>query len=1291
MSNNTHVPYYKSFNGKEHVMDFQKSVPNAGYFRTDARYTSFDLSKSHVYQSNGDFVNEWIEKNKTLHYLYVPSNSLNITKGDFIPSSTKGIRKGFNWIELESKNMRETSASLGRDAVNNYYQIHRLDKLALWNKWFRSPIYFRSYWMNSKAYKYGMDCPRAGVSYTGYMWDKCPSSRKETADLWNKQKSDKVSREIQWSKLERDGDVFWIDYNPNKLTYYNNNNKYNKYPDELRLHTYTVDDTISNDAEDTSWAHAYPPILNGTKDWPDDVKDCYDNRDPNQFWKLGAVPHLRKITNITSAIVANAKYSNKFIKGIDLGTNDYDITAQIYDTNKGNQSTSVSCTVNGVNVSNITEFKSILRDKCSAMNAGVCDNIRSVLSITDSDITKYANIVNASDASKLVVPSVFKSPTVKQISYTNTTFINNTSIKSKAQFNNDSNVTVQNELIYLAVPTKSGCFPNYYEMTGNVSMLKKLIKSLIESKTTYITPSDANFPVHFDNSNNAICNFIPLDVTTFTNLKYGVLNWYNELVEDVLTGVDIKSKIKNMLMPSKINDELWRSGFIFNLVISLLGNKSHLGDCVPYVEKNYSFYINENQTKVPNTIKGEMKNTGFGKFYRVHAKDGYRNFGIDGEQVRTLKSNYIQYRFLDSTVNAVNVSPTKFKEEIIASTSTYSGLKTFDSGVSLKTTETLSFDLSMDNNMVSKTTQYYMNGFVHDINSNPCCCHTEVKNKSWNDQPCSHGKVTWQQGCMVQIPFTYYSINIKTLIEQLFGDYIMKFAIDNAIYKLEPELKTLKIGGYTVYDDKMDMSASNLKHNVSTCNGKDYETFDFVLDQGATATSNKIYLVQQRDMEVPSTCFSMMISNYNDGKPSNGDSGNRMKYQDTGGVSGINTNEYLMPFKAMKTIFLPKDIATDTRKTFQDIINYFGISAVKSVDNNNIVKVEATVFFRIRGVAGDFASFSKNTVNGLTPYVTNKNCYIMTNSFMEYCWNVINANIDYIVKDITHSVKQNQACKALHWFFNHKHEIAQSRYKNFPFGPMLMYNNGSYVLNYKYFGSNYDFGYEISNRKEAYSISDFMKVNKIPPKTTNQICPFTTRVIPNRLLKELENGEQIQNNDLLSNYFDTFISDVVMTMSQSRSITDNEYYVIRFPKLGNLLNITRMSYNALMSGSVVEYYTNLDAGTGCLLSSIKQDDPVILISPIALETSKISDMYKSHSIFSGNVFNINVPTVVVHNGNTDNENVKTLRIGCNKWYCYISPTLTSKTRNGSSDLYISYPMNTSELADVYSFMKWNQK
>ena len=1258
---------------------FDVSNPSAGYYRSDSRWKEFGESTAKVYKQDGTFLNNWSDNHKT-NYLYVPINYSAKSEGDYYPSGLNGMRKGFDWIELESRGQLRYFAEsnrLNRTDTNNRYRKrnwgdYRHEKIV--NKFFRAPLYFRTYWMNPNSHKYGRKCPacngddnRKVYNCGGFLWTHVGGKDK---DSQAKEELDKRNQECKSGKKKcANSSYTW------------------KYEDQL------ADDSFN----DTSWNYAYPPRLRKGSDnnqWWDQLEgwdgnqDCYDNRDSYQFWKLGAVPHLRKLTNIIDKIANNTKY----ISSIQLGSSEYDISATVPSLGSSSSGSTTSISHFGIvrsvgtQINNESDFFKFLVNSCNSKN---CANLKHLLENAKAAIERASNAGSTSiekmsaPVNKFTVSDATYKTLVKTFNKTASPY---GFYSSKSEFN--PYTFTNGESIYLAVPTKPDQYPNYYENIDNIGMMQKLMQSLIDlSNSTFIEQSRTDFPISFTKTNSLVIGYEPLSKDVVYKAKFNILNRYNHIINLILSNKESEAKeeIKNLFMDNdkKLDAVLWRSGFIFNLLNTLLG--SDFDKYIPYIGKDVVFFKNSEQTKIANAAPETYTTKSNISIASVAAKDGkaisndYRNFGIDGTSVSLASRSYNVIDFLKSTVKEVT-NEIAYPPKDAAKTSSIKSSIQIDTKGEMNGVERLKFKLSIDDAVVSKSKTSYMNGFVETVNSNPCCCHMNKNDASYYldgnktsitytqlNKPCSNAKVEWKQGCMVSIPLTYYSINIRKLIEDKLNDEILRYADNNAAYSIEPELVSLKIGDVEVYKDDISSSesGSGLAHKVTVAGNK--ETFDFVVNTSATADSIKINLVHQKDVKKSSMkCFSQILPDVdNANKIDRSCAKDKQKAQIGLGTSDFPNKEAdgLMPFSNVNgEVYLPDDDLIDTKKTFKNIRESFGLSSITL--NDNCIDIEADLKYRVIGSDADFSN-----TQVLTPFKPTNTLYIMTNEFANFCSKVIEMNIDYIYKDIYNSVIQNKSCNALHWFFTHKDEIAQAKYKNMPFGPMMMYNDQSYVLNYRYFASQYGIGYETIN---------------------NAKCPFTTRIIPDKLIVSLEEGKEIQNNDLLLNYFDVYMRDLVMSMTQSRSYDDNEYYVIRFPKLGNLLNITRASYNTLMNGSVVEYSTNLDDGTGCLFASIKQDDPVILISPIELSSSKINDMYRAHKIFSGSNFTINVPTVIVNNGNTDNDNVKTLRIGCNKWYCYVSPSLSSKTNNGNQDLYITYPTNTSELADVYTFMKWNK-
>ena len=923
-----------------------KDYSQWGYYTITNKYKKFSSTSDTVYNGLKGLQSNWSSKNKQW-YVYVPFNASNITTGDYEASSTKGIRKGFDWIDFETPGMMlfyapkgnrsstiEECKEAGKYGSYNKDNPERIEVRASnatlsynnntcpcsdkrYTTFWRAPLYFRSNWMNENARKaYNWNKPSDGVK----------SEKTKTVPLLveNRIGSTKNANFIQNNKSLLENETSWDHVYPMN----NDNIKYN----------YSKDRT-------------YFDKKNGETNWISMNKNCYDNR-TNEV--LGSVPQFRDV-NLFINEWRNSGTTYTF--GLDQ-VNDIvvrDIDNIEVDTNKPWNSR--------IKPENLDVQPAQYKSGNDLIN-----QTKDIQYLLDSDFK-----LPDDNLSSTVQPSSFsfnysgyKLPTISFATD------NIKSIKSKVIFNDSvaSNESAQlikrvigNEDVYLALPVTNGVYPNYIEfIPDKTDLFIDLFKQYITTTTNYI--SDGN-PIS-DNVINGksmnIVNFKCLDTTTFNRYRNYHLNQFNYLCNSIINSPSANNIqiLKNIIFDANGNfDEgLWKSGFIFKLVdLILKSNKSSnksLLDIIPFINNNVDFFINEYNVK-NNQLDCDVKNSQPFDLFRLGTtyKDNvdYRNFGINSTDKILLKTHAgSNYAFVNKFLSKINSSIDEVKENTIISKQN----KTSFNRSNKKTiTDVLTYYIRVnESNLFNESKYWYLNGSCLNTLTTLCCCHSNQGfgfsdtqyqlNNSANAKPlistyfddivspfkedilgspCKNSKkdVLIRLGYMLKIPWWTY----KPIISNI-KDHIMQ--------KLDTDFNVSK-PTYSISSDIMNISLENI--GMIYNNGITTQR-EFTFNSNSTKSTLRIYTIHQQDVEEKSyNCISQIAPNFAlDKKTSVATTGYLSQYRNTlvegfksissNNVVNIPTNGY-SNYAEIIGVVLPRDESINSGKTVGDFLRKFNI------------------------------------------------------------------------------------------------------------------------------------------------------------------------------------------------------------------------------------------------------------------------------------------------------------------------------------------------------------------------------
>lgn len=1212
-----------------------------GYYTTINKYTNFSNgSTGNVYDGLSGLKSGWSNSNKN-KYVYVPFNSSNYQNGDYKASSTLGMRKGFDWIEFESPGFTWYYAPNGNRDRNNSDTCHRgndtnskvkASSCQNTNFW-RAPLYFRTYWMNSLARKtYGWNTPKAGAKY--------PNSSISPPICTNKQ-------DIYGPDCTR-SDWYWSDSNPQL--------------------------TSPQGADQTSWDHAYqmnnddivyPCCDNDNKAWTVNAHglkdgwlnkgctDCYDNRTSEY---LGSVPHLRNPNNVLKNWSKPSYISSVYINSID---DIYANASKPWLTGK-TPSTSPSYS--------LTSPNAILNKDT---NLSHLKDTESLKIPTSSELLQKSS----TPASFSFTATDYKLPTLSVPTYT-------ANVQSSTIFNAESdsnrstnNSLIQNSNIYLAVPRESGCYPNYFETINVSEPFTNLMKDLMSMEGNYMANGNPISTSTISGTDSYINNFKLITGSSINNYKNYILNRYNYMCDTILNGGNGQSILSDMLYNSskQLDMFLWKTGFIFKLVDLILQTKNKsINDIIPYIDAKTEFFINETNAS-NNSVSYSINNTDLFNFYRVTKQSGFRNFGINTTPTPTKSSSTSNYSFLQSSIKTYNANAvtkeladgTKISSQTTLNTSTSKS-----NSVNVSDTITISFRCD-DTSYFTENKYWYLNGFKANITSNPCCCHTTNTKTLYVDEDnigtygfaphlgeaCTFGNRTWTQAIMIKIPWWVYKVK-SSAIKSYFQGYADKQKANTVTYTIEPSISNITITNVGV-----------------VYNGSSGTDKEFTFNKNTTQSNIAINTVHQQDREVSQGCYSqygVYFHRDNGDHPKVTNPSTDINVRDIrrseenstkNAVKQMQPNRGYTPSTSLSSIVLPDDQLVSTDKTVGDFLSGFGIANVNSSDDQEygIVKCTATINYKISYVSSSGVNALKTASlgNSLAPLTVNKRLYVITKSFMDKCYEIIANNVSIIYNNIRNIVLANKSCKALNFMFKNINTFSDGKdvaFYNIPIGPFLMQNNESYLLNYHGFTSKFGFR----------TISDGITINITDP-IMDKLVKTSSDKYPN------PDTSKFTQQDLVGNYLDLFMSDLV-AQSKQTSINDT-YFVIEVPQLENILKITSSKYDLLGSKEVVHHYLS----TTEILKN-HSDDLCLILSPKEITTST----EKASKLFNATPIKINMPSVIIQHGNI----ARTIRIGNPTWYMYIHGDLmrnSSPLNNGT--LYdLSYKINTTSLPTNYQFM-----
>ena len=852
---------------------------------------------------------------------------------------------------------------------------------------------------------------------------------------------------------------------------------------------------------------------------------------------------------------------------------------------------------------------------------------------------------------------------------------NRVNISSSDEFNKDApnDMSILKQLIdkhdvSVSISINKTEYPNYLENTKELDPFIDVIRDFINSEIPYLNNNISTDLI--EGKDGCLLNFKTLTDIQANNVKSYLITQFNKCCHEILSGDMNKAKetFKGLFIrDNKIVESAWKSGIIFKLLGNIINPKSMLS----WIDKDTNFFENEEHVKnaITHLAKTYTVNDAlnFKYIFANSQKAKYDNKYMIYGDMEPIKSSLFfenistectnsDSLFLSHSIH--NVGPEKLKpldiNTVIAKQDNcvFSDLNYNE----VSTSVYANINVQLGNKaFITKYLDEYLNGIKVKREGNPCCCnscssddYSSVKGKG-----CEYSKTTkWTQGNMCHIPLNYFKIDF----DKIKNDAI-KVIDGYNLLKVDPNKDR-------VYRLK-SMKYNDIEFNSSAVN-KDAQ--GYIINRSSTKKDIPLYLVQQRNLVTETPCTSQVMPD--------------KKVQDDWYDLNIHEkNSFGDKPLSYSSIYLPNDKFRHIG-SFNDLAKEYDLEYIPDNDltlsnplYKSTIKMRMKLDVIIEALSKDtldklkqmnINDITTKVVDGACPLHTTMKCYIITNRFIELCRDILNNNLDAFFTSFGRVIRNNMVDRALYWYYENFDKISDLTYYNLPFGPLMLFNSDSYILNKQYFLSRYRF----QKVRDGVSINIPDNLSAWLNKDSNNPLKLNDKGVIESLNSM---PEEFINELLTGNYLDVFMSDLI-SASISNSNNDN-IFVIHIPTTSELLKITHVNYSLLNHQPIIEMFDDVNK-----MPASYVNEPVMLVSPYELNETTAKTIYNT-DLCTGTHFTISIPVVSNFIGSI----ASTLRIGLTTWHVYIN-NLLSVDLHPNEFMDLRHKQIDMKLSRSYEFM-----